>query len=282
MDEERFGPLVVQREPGLAVVTIDHPPTNLVDGAFTAGLVQLLDALDATAAAPDPVRAVVFRSADPDFFLMHGDVEQILRMPTGTYQPVDQPNPAAATFLRLSRAPYVSIGLVDGAARGGGCEFLSALDLRYGTERTIIGQPEVPMGILPGAGGTARLPRLLGRDRALELILTGRDLDADEALAVGWLTARLDRASIDAEVMRVARRIAAMPAASVAEVKRVVDVSLGGLDAALVEETNAFFRLVAAGTHLAPMRRFLDAGGQTRAAESGDTSALIEAMLAAD
>ena len=282
MDEERFGPLVVQREPGLAVVTIDHPPTNLVDGAFTAGLVQLLDALAATAAAPDPVRAVVFRSADPDFFLMHGDVEQILRMPTGTYQPVDQPNPAAATFLRLSRAPYVSIGLVDGAARGGGCEFLSALDLRYGTERTIIGQPEVPMGILPGAGGTARLPRLLGRDRALELILTGRDLDADEALAVGWLTARLDRASIDAEVMRVARRIAAMPAASVAEVKRVVDVSLGGLDAALVEETNAFFRLVAAGTHLAPMRRFLDAGGQTRAAESGDTSALIEAMLAAD
>lgn len=282
MDEERHGPLVVQREPGLALVTIDHPPTNLVDGAFIGGLVQLLDALDATATSPDPIRAVVFRSADPDFFLMHGDVEQILRIPPGTNEPVAQPNAAAATFLRLSRAPYISIGLVDGAARGGGCEFLTALDLRYGTERTIIGQPEVPMGILPGAGGTARLPRLLGRARALEVMLTGRDLDADEALAVGWLTGRFDRSAIDAEVMRVARRIAAMPAASVAEVKRVVDASLAGLDAALVEETNAFGRLVAAGTHVAPMRRFLDAGGQTRAAEAGDTAALVEAMLAQD
>src|SRR5690606_30702606 len=128
--------------------------------------------------------------------------------------------------------------------------------------------PEVPMGILPGAGGTARLPRLLGRDRALDLMLTGRDIGADEALAIGWLTGRFDRSEIDSAVMRIARRIAAMPAASVAAVKRVVDVSIGGgLDAALVEETNAFGGLVAEGNHLAPMRRFLDAGGQTREAE---------------
>ena len=83
----------------------------------------------------------------------------------------------------------MSIGVLDGAARGGGAEFLAALDLRYGSERAVLGQPEVAMGILPGAGGTARLPHLLGRGRALDVILTGRDVGAEEALRIGWLDA---------------------------------------------------------------------------------------------
>ncbi|HJS37164.1 MAG TPA: NADP-dependent malic enzyme, partial [Burkholderiales bacterium] len=140
----------------------------------------------------------------------------------------------------------------------------SALDLRYGTPRTIIGQPEVPMGILPGAGGTSRLPRLLGRDRALEIMLTGRDVDATEALAIGWLTGLYAGDEIERIVMALARRVARMPAASVAAVKRVVDLSLGDLRPVLTAETDAFGELTSSGAHLEPMRRFLEAGGAVK------------------
>jgi enoyl-CoA hydratase/carnithine racemase len=186
------------------------------------------------------------------------------------------------TFQRLSSAPYLTIGLIDGAARGGGCEFLSALDLRYGTPRTIIGQPEVPMGILPGAGGTSRLPRLLGRDRALEIMLTGRDVDATEALAIGWLTGLYAGDEIERIVMALAHRVARMPAASVAAVKRVVDLSLGDLRPVLTAETDAFGELTSSGAHVEPMRRFLEAGGQTREAEIAPMDHLIDRMINPD
>src|SRR5215207_10480000 len=145
----------------------------------------LLDQLD----NDDGARVVVFSSADPDFFLMHGDVQAILAIPPGPYEPAIEPNVAATLFERLHRSRLVSIGVVDGAARGGGAEFLAALDLRYGSERAVLGQPEVAMGILPGAGGTARLPHLLGRGRTLEVILSGRDVEAEEAARIGWLDA---------------------------------------------------------------------------------------------
>jgi enoyl-CoA hydratase/carnithine racemase len=272
--DTRYGPLLLDVEPGLVVVTIDHPPTNLVDAAFVAGLVGLLDAVERDGS----VRVVVFRSADPDFFLMHGDVESLLRIPRSRHTPPDTPNVAAATFQRLSSASFVSIGAVDGAARGGGCEFLTALDLRYGTARTVIGQPEVPMGILPGAGGTVRLPRLLGRARALEVILTGSDYTAHDALALGWLNALVSSHDLDAHVLGIARRIATMPPGSVAAVKRVVDRSLGDLHDALVAESDALGQLTSAGAHHDPMRRFLDAGGQTREGETTRMTAILDAM----
>ena len=243
------GPLRVEIADGVAEVVIDHPPTNLVDAAFIGGLIGLLDALE----ADDSARVVVFSSADPDFFLMHGDVHGILAMPLGAHTPVDAPNVAAALFERVHRSRLVTIGVVDGAARGGGAEFLAALDLRYGSERAVLGQPEVGMGILPGAGGTARLPHLLGRGRALEVILTGRDVGAEEALRIGWLDAVVPHAELGAEARQVAQRIAAMPPGSVAAVKRVVNRSLESFDRALVDETNAFGALIAAGSHTARM-----------------------------
>src|SRR5262245_55568919 len=151
--QDAYGPLRVALADGVARVVIDHPPTNLVDGVLLAGLIGLLADLDADQATGVPtVRALVFTSADPDFFLMHGDVYAILAMPTGQAAPATEPNIAAATFERLAASPVVSIGLVDGAARGGGAELLAALDIRIGTPRTVLGQPEVAMGILPGAG----------------------------------------------------------------------------------------------------------------------------------
>jgi enoyl-CoA hydratase/carnithine racemase len=270
------GPLKIAKAAGVATVTIDHPPTNLVDGQFIGGLVKLLD----DAENDNTIRVMLFVSGDPDFFLMHGDVKGIMAIKAGARAPATEPNFAAATFERMRRSRLVSIGAIDGAARGGGAEFLTALDLRYGSRRTVLGQPEVPMGILPGAGGTSRLPRLLGRSKALEIILTGGDVGAEEALAIGWLDAVVASERLIEHAQRIARRIAAMPPESIAAVKRVVDTSLGSIQDALVVETQSLNDLIAKGTHLAPMQRFLDAGGQSREGETRRMSELIEAMLA--
>ena len=281
--QDAYGPLRFAVDDRVGRATIDHPPTNLVDGAFIAALIGLLADLEADQASGAPtVRALVFTSADPDFFLMHGDVHGILAMPTGgPPERAQEPNVAAATFQRVAELPIVSIGLIDGAARGGGAEFLSALDLRVGTSRTVLGQPEVAMGILPGAGGTSRLPRLIGRGRALDVILTGRDVTADEAVAIGWLDAVVPPEALLDDGLALARRIAAMPPASVAAVKRVVDVAIGARDLtlALTAETDAFGRLIAGGGHQAPMQRFLEAGGQTRHGEVTRMAAIVDAML---
>jgi enoyl-CoA hydratase/carnithine racemase len=269
------GPLRTEVDGGVAVVTIDHPPSNLVDGALVMGLQALLDEVE----PDDSVKVLVFRSADPDFFLMHGDVELLVSVPPGTHEPVTVPNVAAALFDRLATSRLVTIGLLDGAARGGGCELLCALDFRFASPRSVVGQPEVPMGILPGAGGTARWPRLVGRSTALEVLLTGRDVDASEAVRLGWLHRMAPSFRLEEEAMALARRIARMPAASIAAVKQVVDASLGALDPALVLESDALARLMASGAHQAPMRRFLDAGGQTRDGERLGMAAIVDAML---
>jgi enoyl-CoA hydratase/carnithine racemase len=267
LETDRRGPVMV--------VTIDHPPSNLVDGSFLAALADLLGSTE----ADDTIKVLVFGSADPDFFLMHGDVEAILRFPTGAYEPVTEPNAAASLFERLSRGRLVSIGVVDGAARGGGCEFLTALDIRLGSARTVISQPEVAMGILPGAGGTVRWPRLIGRGRALELLLTGRDVGADEAVAIGWLNALLPSHQLLDTAVELAQRIGAMPAQSIAAIKRVVNVSLTDLHPSLTVESDEFGRLVAEGGHQEPMHRFLAAGGQTRDAETNRMEEVLRATI---
>jgi enoyl-CoA hydratase/carnithine racemase len=269
--------LHIENDGAVLVATIDNPPTNLVGGPFIVALIALVDALE----HDEATKVIVFRSADPDFFLMHGDVDQLVNAPRRAYEPATAPNIAATTFERLRKSGVVSIAMIDGQARGGGAEFLTALDLRVGSERTVLGQPEVPMGILPGAGGTSRLPRLLGRGRALDIMLTARDVDAAEALAIGWIDRLVARAEIETHTMALARHIARMPKASIAAVKRVVDVSLreGDLTVALTAETDALGELMARETRQINMRRFLDAGGQTREAELTRNASLIEAML---
>ena len=260
----------------VAQVVLDLPPVNIVGADLIFGLSSLLPAL-----GESDITVAVFRSADPDFFLMHGDVEVLGAVPASEPEAATEPNMASVLFQQLHTAPYLTVGVVDGAARGGGCEFLSALDLRIGTPRTRIGQPEVPMGILPGAGGATRWPHIVGRAKALEIILTGRDLGAEEALAVGWLDELVPVDQLDARVDSLAARVGAMGPASVAAVKRIVDHSLrvGIGHEVLTVETDEFGRLMASGAHLEPMRRFLAAGGQTRAAEVGSIDPLIEAML---
>ncbi len=256
---------------GVAVATIDHPPSNLVDGPFFIALLDLLAALE----ADDAVRVLVLRSADPDFFLMHGDVDMLKDL-APPYAEVAEPNIAAATFGRLKTGRLVTIGLLDGFARGGGCELLCGVDLRFGSERAIVGQPEVALGIIAGAGGTTSWPAVVGRGRALDILLTGRDVAAEELFAIGWLDRLVPSADLDPTGLDVARWIAAMPTEAVAAIKRVVDAPP---DQALVVESNAVAQLLATGGHRGRMLRFLAAGGQTREAETTHMAEVLDAVI---
>jgi enoyl-CoA hydratase/carnithine racemase len=274
-EDDVSGPFTVTIAGGVADITIDHPPSNVFDGPFTVALGRVLDGCE----GDEDVRVLLFHSADPDYFCMHGDVRAIMGMEVVPGAQVTAPNAAAVLLQRVHDSRLVSIAAIDGAARGGGAELVSALDLRIGGPRTVLGQPEVAMGILPGAGGTVRLPHLLGRSRALDIILSCRDVGADEALAIGWLDYRVPSDQVLAEARRMARRIAAMPAASTAAVKAVVGATLGEASSALVAESGALAGLIGEGGHREPMARFLAAGGQSRDGERGGFERLIAAML---
>ena len=272
------GPFAVTIDGHVADVFIDHPPSNIFDGQFTVALRDLLDRCEAD---PD-VRVLLFHSADPDFFVMHGDARAIVAMPAAPATEVAVPDPfagQAALLERVHRSRLLSIAAIDGAARGGGAELVSALDLRIGGPRTVFEQFEVAMGLFPSWGAPARLPRLLGRSRALDVLLTGRDVGAEEALAMGWLDRLVPSDRVLGEAGRVARRIGAMPAESIAAVKEIVDTSLGGMDDALVAESTLFTRLTSAGGYRSRMERFLAAGGQARNAERDGFEGLVQAMI---
>ena len=272
------GPFAVTVDGHVADVSIDHPPSNIFDDQFTVALRDLLDRCEAD---PD-VRVLLFHSADPDFFVMHGDARATLAMQVAPGTEVAAPDPyaaQAALLERVHRSRLVSIAAIDGAARGGGAELVSALDLRIGGPRTVFGFLEVAMGLLPGWGGPARLPHLLGRSRALDVILTCRDVGAEEALAMGWLDRLVPSDRVLVEAGRVARRIGAMPGESIAAVKAVVDTSLGGIGDALVAESTMLTRLLAAGGYRRRIERFLAAGGQERDAERDGFEGLVQAMI---
>jgi enoyl-CoA hydratase/carnithine racemase len=272
------GPFAITVDGHVADVSIDHPPSNIFDDQFTVALRDLLDRCEAD---PD-VRVLLFHSADPDFFVMHGDARSSLAMQVAPGTEVAAPDPyaaQAALLERVHRSRLVSIAAIDGAARGGGAELVSALDLRIGGPRTVFGFLEVAMGLLPGWGGPARLPHLLGRSRALDVILTCRDVGAEEALAMAWLDRLVPSDRVLVEAGRVARRIGAMPGESIAAVKAVVDTSLGGIGDALVAESTMMTRLLAAGGYRRRIERFLAAGGQERDAERDGFEGLVQAMI---
>src|SRR5258705_5396920 len=158
-DQLHQGPFAVIVDRHVADVSIEHPPSNIFDAQFTVALGDLLDRCEAD---PD-VRVLLFHSADPDFFVMHGDARAFMEVQVAPGTEVAAPDPTAALLERVHCSRLVSIAAIDGAARGGGSELVSALDLRIGGPRTVFEQFEVALGLFPGWGTTSRLPHLLGR-----------------------------------------------------------------------------------------------------------------------
>ena len=267
--------LRVDVDGGVAFVTLDHPPVNLFDAVLIGSLGNLAGELAADAA----VGAVVVRSADPEFFIAHADLGLIQALPRDR---TDRPEQLEFIHLFMERwrtLPQVTIAQLEGRARGGGSEFALSLDLRFGAiGRAILGQPEVAVGILPGGSGTQRLPRLMGRSRALEVVLGCDDFDAELAERYGWINRALPPAEIGPFVDRLARRIAAFPRQAVQLAKRAVDAAGGSLEDGLLEEAHCFNLTLGDPELDSRMEGALAAGAQTRAGEL-DLPGLIEASL---
>ncbi|MFY1698423.1 MULTISPECIES: enoyl-CoA hydratase/isomerase family protein [unclassified Solwaraspora] len=201
-------------------VTFANPPFNLIGADTMAELFDIVDRLS----GEETVSVVIFDSATPGFFVNHVDGEQI---PAVAAMAGSGPLPGFVELgVRLAAAPFVSIASIRGRTRGGGAEYTAAFDLRYASrEQAIFGQPEVGFGLIPGAGGTERLAHLLGRDRALEVLLTGQDYDADRAAQYGWVTRAIPDAELDDFVDAVARRIASFDKQAITAVKTQVNRS---------------------------------------------------------
>lgn len=249
----------------VATVTVDNPPINLV----TLALYGELAALSRELAADDALTVVVLQSANPDFFLAHFDVEAILSFPTDPPPRREtEPNEYHAMCERFRTMDKVSIARIEGRVGGGGSELAASCDLRFGVRgRTRINQMEVPLGILPGGTGTQRLPRLVGRGRALEIILGADDLDADTAERWGYLNRVFEAGEIGPWVERLARRIGAFPPPAVRLAKAAVNAAEQPLAEGLAEEAYLFQKLLRTEEAQHSMRRFLEIGGQTRDGE---------------
>lgn len=264
--------LRVEVDAGVAFVTLDHPPVNLLDAAMIGDLARLLGSLPDR----DDIRVVIVRSADPEFFIAHADLHLIQQLP----RDVTERGSGITGFHQLVEhwrtLPQVTIAQIEGRARGGGSEFALSLDLRFAAiGPALLSQPEVSVGIIPGGGGTQRLPRLMGRGRALEAVLGCADFDAETAERYGWVNRALPPDELGPFVERLARRIAAFPPDAVRRAKVAVDAATGSVADGLIEEAYQFNRTLADPELDARMEGALALGAQTREGEL-DLGALFE------
>ncbi|MBC7504738.1 MAG: enoyl-CoA hydratase/isomerase family protein [Sandarakinorhabdus sp.] len=256
--------LRVRQVGALVTAVIDAPPMNVITMALFGELAALALELEA-----DPTALVlILKSADPDFFLAHFDVGVLIAMADAPAPPTTDANGYHVMCHRFQRMDKVTIAQIEGRVGGGGAELVMSFDMRFGViGKTIVNQMEVPIGILPGGTGTQRLPRLVGRARALEIILGGIDLDAETAERWGWLNRALPADAIDAHVSTLAQRIAGFPADAVRLAKKSVEAAALALDEGCKVEAELFQTLLFSDTARQKMRRFLELGGQTREGE---------------
>jgi enoyl-CoA hydratase/carnithine racemase len=214
---------VARRSPAYWRVTIDNPPINVMGPEMVRQFQELIYALE----ADEHVRVVVFDSAVEDYFLNHSDffakLEDLTSMPAG---PTGLP-PWPDFLVRVTRAPFASIALIRGRATGNGSELTLACDMSFASrEKAILSQWEVGVSLVAGGGPMARLPRLIGRNRALEVLLSSEDIRGEQAEAYGYVNRALPDADLDAFVEAFATRIAGFDKWAIANTKRLVNTSL--------------------------------------------------------
>ena len=214
---------LTRRSPAYWRVTIDNPPINVMGPEMVKEFQGVIHALE----ADEQVRVVVFDSAVEDYFLNHSDftakIEDLTSLPEGTTGLPPWPD----FLVRLTRLPVASIALIRGRATGNGSEITLACDMSFASrEKTIISQWEVGVGMVAGGGPMARLPRLIGRNRALEVLLSSEDISANQAEAYGYINRALPDSELDAFVDALATRIAKFDKWAIAQTKRLVNTSL--------------------------------------------------------
>jgi enoyl-CoA hydratase/carnithine racemase len=248
---------VDRRSPAYWRVTFDLPPLNI----FGPGNMPQLNAVVAALESDRQVKVVVFDSATEGVFLTHYDFlakpEDTLGLPPGPTGLQQLPD----MLVRLSRAPVVSIASIRGRATGVGSELALASDMRFASrEKAILSQWEVGAGLVPGGGPMARLPRLMGRGRALEVLLGADDIPGDLAELYGYVNRALPDAELDAFVDALAQRIASFDKQAIAETKRLVNVASLPPDAEIAPEWEAFMAALARPAAQARIKALMERG----------------------
>lgn len=213
---------------GIAVCTFTRPPANWMDNLSMGYLAELLGGLGE---ATDDVRVVMLTGGIDGYFVAHADLDDLARSARGDQPPGDPGSWGRALGL-LAALPQPTVAAIDGQAWGGGCELSLACDMRIGSERLHMAQPEVAIGIIPGSGGTQRLPRLVGRAKGIELCTSGRRVFAEEALRIGLVNAVLPTEGFREAAIRWCSKIARHPAGAVTTAKRAV---VDGLELSLAD-----------------------------------------------
>jgi enoyl-CoA hydratase/carnithine racemase len=234
-DEKRIR--LERRSPYYWRVTFDHPPLNIFGPESIPQLNEIVTALE----TDDRVKVVVFDSAVEGFFITHYDflakLEDSTSLPPGRTGLQALPDMLA----RISRAPAASIASIRGRATGVGSELALACDMRFASrEKAILSQWEVGAGLVPGGGPMARLPRLIGRGRALEVLIGADDIRGEVAELYGYVNRALPDAELDSFVDALATRIASFDKAAIADTKRLVNIASLPPDAEIAPEWQAF------------------------------------------
>ncbi|WP_328469726.1 enoyl-CoA hydratase/isomerase family protein [Streptomyces sp. NBC_00448] len=247
-------PVILEVEDGVGTIRLDRPPMNALDAAMQ----DLLKELAEQAAARADVRAVVVWGG-PKVFAAGADIKEMRAM---SYQDmVDRSRGLQDAFSAVARIPKPVVAAVNGYALGGGCELALCADIRIAAENAKLGQPEILLGLIPGAGGTQRLARLVGPSRAKDLIFTGRTVGAAEAQTLGLVDRVVPAEQVYAQALAWARQLARGPAYALRAAKEAVD---GGLDTDLASgltlERTLFAGLFATEDRETGMRSFVENG----------------------
>lgn len=238
-------------------VTLNHPPLNIFGPETIPQLEEVIHSLE-----NDPeVKVVVFDSAVEGFFLTHYDFLAKLEDSTSLPPGPTGLQPLPDMLVRLSRAPVVSIASIRGRATGVGSELALACDMRFASsEKAVLSQWEVGAGLVPGGGPMARLPRLIGRGRALEVLLSSNDIDGDLAELYGYVNRALPDAELDGFVDALAVRIASFDKQAIRDTKHLVNLASLPADKDIAREWSAFIASVQRPGTQARIQRLMDRG----------------------
>ena len=239
---------------GVGTLRLDRPPMNALDIATQDRLRELAG----EAAARADVRAVVLRGSER-VFAAGADIKEMRAMDHAAM--LARARGLQEAFSAVARIPKPVIAALTGYALGGGLELALCADLRIAADNVKVGQPEIQLGLIPGAGGTQRLPRLIGPSRAKELIFSGRQVPAEEALRIGLVDRVVPAAEVFAEATALAARLAAGPATALRAAKESVDAGLEtDLETGLALERAWFAQLFATEDREYGMRSFVEEG----------------------
>jgi enoyl-CoA hydratase/carnithine racemase len=209
---------------GVAVITLSRPPTNAADADLIAALSAAVEA-----SAGDDSRSVLLRSAVPGFFMAGADLKAMLRgLEAGDRDAIARLQELPGLLDRVEALPKPTVAEIAGVAAGGGLELALACDLRVAGRSARVGLPEIRLGLIPGAGGTQRLTRLIGPGRALDLMLDGRLVEGEEAERLGIVSRVVADEEVEREAFTVAERLAGASPLAVAAIRRAVAAAQGG------------------------------------------------------